>query len=76
MTGNIVVFGEVFCIGNLDDKTRELVTITALITNQTLPQRTAHTNAALNVQGAITEADRLPTLASHVLPMPFIPSGK
>ncbi|MGN7885447.1 carboxymuconolactone decarboxylase family protein [Dyadobacter sp. 22481] len=70
------MFGEVFCIGNLDDKTRELVTITALITNQTLPQLTAHTNAALNVQGTITEADRLPALASHVLPMPFIPSGK
>lgn len=44
-----VIFGEVFYIGNLDDKTRELVTITALTTNQTLPQLIAHTNAALNV---------------------------
>jgi len=43
------IFGEVFYIGNLDDKTRELVTITALTVNQTLPQLKAHTNAALNV---------------------------
>ncbi|WP_207509947.1 carboxymuconolactone decarboxylase family protein [Telluribacter humicola] len=43
------IFGEVFYIGELDDKTRELITITALTTNQTLPQLTPHTNAALNV---------------------------
>jgi 4-carboxymuconolactone decarboxylase len=43
------IFGEVFYIGNLDDKTRELITITVLTTNQTLPQLKAHTNAALNI---------------------------
>ncbi len=43
------IFGEVFYTGNLDDKTRELITITVLTTNQTLPQLTAHTNAALNI---------------------------
>jgi 4-carboxymuconolactone decarboxylase len=43
------IFGEVFYTGNLDDKTRELITITALTTNQTLPQLKAHTNAALNI---------------------------
>lgn len=43
------IFGEVFYTGNLDDKTRELITITALTTNQTLPQLTAHTQAALNI---------------------------
>jgi 4-carboxymuconolactone decarboxylase len=43
------IFGEVFYIGNLDDKTRELITITALTTNQTLPQLKVHTNAALNI---------------------------
>ena len=43
------IFGEVFYTGNLDDKTRELITITALATNQTLPQLKAHTNAALNI---------------------------
>lgn len=43
------IFGEVFYVGNLDDKTRELITLTALTTNQTLPQLTPHTNAALNV---------------------------
>ncbi len=43
------IFGEVFYTGNLDDKTRELITITVLTTNQTLPQLKVHTNAALNV---------------------------
>jgi 4-carboxymuconolactone decarboxylase len=44
-----LIFGEVFYIGNLDDKTRELITITVLTTNQTLPQLKSHTNAALNI---------------------------
>ncbi len=43
------IFGEVFYIGDLSDTTRELLTITALATNQTLPQLKAHTNAALNI---------------------------
>jgi 4-carboxymuconolactone decarboxylase len=43
------IFGEVFYIGNLSDTTRELITITALATNQTLPQLRAHTSAALNI---------------------------
>jgi 4-carboxymuconolactone decarboxylase len=43
------IFGEIFYIGNLTDKTRELITITALTTNQTLPQLKGHTNAALNI---------------------------
>ena len=43
------IFGEVFYIGNLSGTTRELITITALTTNQTLPQLKAHTNAALNI---------------------------
>ena len=43
------IFGEVFYIGNLKDTTRELITITALATNQTLPQLKAHTVAALNI---------------------------
>jgi 4-carboxymuconolactone decarboxylase len=43
------IFGEVFYAGNLNDKTRELITITALATNQTLPQLKAHTGAALNI---------------------------
>jgi 4-carboxymuconolactone decarboxylase len=44
-----MIFGEVFYIGNLDDRTRELITITVLTTNQTLPQLQAHTNSALNI---------------------------
>jgi 4-carboxymuconolactone decarboxylase len=44
-----LIFGETFYIGNLDDKTRELITITVLTTDQTLSQLKAHTNAALNI---------------------------
>ncbi len=43
------IFGEVFYIGKLDDKTRELVTVTTLASLQTLPQLKAHLSAALNV---------------------------
>lgn len=43
------IFGEVFTIGDLDIKTRELVTVTSLAVQQTLPQLKAHINAALNV---------------------------
>lgn len=43
------IFGEVFYIGSLADTTRELITITALATNQTMPQLKAHTGAALNI---------------------------
>ena len=43
------IFGEVFYTGNLTEKDRELITIVALSTLQTLPQLKAHVNAALNV---------------------------
>lgn len=42
------IFGDIFHTGNLDVKTRELITITILATLQTLPQLTAHINGALN----------------------------
>ena len=44
-----LIFGEVFEIGGLDDRTRELITVVVLTTNQTLPQLKSHTAAALNV---------------------------
>lgn len=43
------IFGEVFHTGNINDRQRELLTIIALTSNQTLPQLKAHTNAALNI---------------------------
>lgn len=43
------IFGEVFTIGELDMKTREMITVTSLAVQQTLPQLKAHINAALNV---------------------------
>ena len=44
-----VIFGEVFYLGELDDQTRELITVVVLATNQMLPQLKAHAGAALNV---------------------------
>ncbi|MGN7170667.1 carboxymuconolactone decarboxylase family protein [Paenibacillus cellulositrophicus] len=43
------IFGEVFHLGSLDDKMRELITLVVLTTNQTLSQLKAHVHAALNV---------------------------
>lgn len=43
------IFGEVFAVGDLDLKTRELITCTTLVVMQTLPQLKAHVGAALNV---------------------------
>ena len=43
------IFGEVFYVGKLDNKTRELITVVSLTALQTLPQLKAHINAALNV---------------------------
>lgn len=43
------IFGEVFAVGDLDHKTRELITCTTLTVMQTLPQLKAHTAAALRV---------------------------
>ncbi len=42
------IFGEVFEVGELDIKTRELLTVTTLSALQTLPQLKAHINGALN----------------------------
>src|SRR3954447_2582566 len=44
-----LIFGEVFHTGDLDDQTRELITVVLLATTQMLPQIKAHTSAALNV---------------------------
>ena len=41
------IFGEVFYTGDLDEKDRELITVAALATLQTLPQLKAHIQAAL-----------------------------
>lgn len=43
------IFGEVCYAGSLDNRMRELITVTVLAVNQTLPQLKAHTKAALNV---------------------------
>ncbi len=41
------IFGDVFHSGILDNKTREMITVTALATMQTLPQLKSHSRAAL-----------------------------
>lgn len=43
------IFGEVCYVGDLDNRTRELITVTVLTVNQTYPQLKAHTKATLNV---------------------------
>lgn len=43
------IFGEISQIGSLDNKIRELITVTILTTMQTLPQLKAHVKASLNV---------------------------
>lgn len=43
------IFGEVCYTGELGDADRELVTVTVLAVNQTLPQLKSHVGAALNV---------------------------
>lgn len=43
------IFGDVFYTGNLNNRERELITVAALATMQTLPQLKAHVGAALNV---------------------------
>ena len=49
------IFGDVFDTGVLDDRTRELITVTVLACLQTLPQLQAHTTGALNVGVEPTE---------------------
>jgi 4-carboxymuconolactone decarboxylase len=44
-----LIFGDIFRTGDLSDRTRELITVVVLATQQTLPQLKAHTAAALNV---------------------------
>ncbi len=46
---NNFIFGDVFHQGELTDKSRELITIVILVTNQTLNQLQAHVFAALNI---------------------------
>ena len=43
------IFGEVSYTGSLDDKMRELVTVTVLTVNQALPQLKAHVGACLHI---------------------------
>ena len=43
------IFGELCYTGSLDNRMRELVTITVLTAIQALPQLKAHLNACLNV---------------------------
>lgn len=43
------IFGDVFHIGNLEMKTRELISVVILTTLQTLPQLKAHIHGALHI---------------------------
>lgn len=43
------MFGEAFHEGEMDEKTRELLTVAVLCTNQLLPQLKGHVMASINV---------------------------
>ena len=47
------IFGEVCCTGSLDNRLRELVTVTVLTVNQTLPQLKAHVVSPLEIREAV-----------------------
>ena len=51
------IFGEVSYTGSLDDRMRELVTVTVLVVNQTLPQLKAA--ADVKVEHMIISVDRM-----------------
>ncbi len=51
-----LIFGDVFATGDLDDRTRELITVTVLASVQALPQLKAHLGAALHVGATPVEA--------------------
>lgn len=52
---NRFIFGEVAYRGDMDNKMRELLTVTVLTVNQTLPQLKAHIHGALNAGAAPEE---------------------
>ena len=47
--GEAFIFGDIFAVGDLDLKKREMITCTVLSVMQTLPQLKSHAAAALNV---------------------------
>ena len=64
------IFGEVCYTGQLSDEDRELVTVTALAVNQTLPQLKAHVGAALNAgcTPVVHPGGHLPVCPLHRIP--------
>lgn len=64
------IFGEVFRAGNLDKKTREMITCVTLTTMQTLPQLKSHAGAALNVGVTPVELRELVYLCAPFIGFP------
>lgn len=64
------IFGEVFRAGNLDKKTREMITCITLTTMQTLPQLKSHACAALNVGVTPVELRELVYLCAPFIGFP------
>lgn len=59
------IFGDLCWTGSLDDRMRELVTVTVLSTLGTLPQLKAHVGAALNAAARRWRYARRSTSARH-----------
>ena len=64
-----LIFGDVFATGVLDDRTRELVTVTCLGALQALPQLQAHLGAALKVGVTPSTALAKPTVTLMTTPL-------
>lgn len=64
------IFGEVFRTGDLDMKTREMITCITLATMQTLPQLKAHADAALNIGVTPVELRELVYLCAPYIGFP------
>lgn len=66
------IFGEVFRTGELNSKTREMITCITLTTMQTLPQLKAHAGAALNVGVTPVELRELIYLCAPFIGFPKV----
>ncbi len=64
------IFGEVFRTGDMDKRTREMITCVTLTTMQTLPQLRSHAGAALNVGVTPVELRELVYLCAPFIGFP------
>jgi len=52
-------FGDVYCLNSLDNKSKEIVAVSSLIAQGTIPQLKVHLNGALNSGCSVTEVKEI-----------------